>query len=417
MPELSLRSARSRIVIVALIVLSTTLSWSASYKVLYTFNGRHAENPSSGLVLDKAGNAYGTTAGGGFHHGTGGTVYQISPTTGFHLIYGFSGPDGLQPQGNVTIDDAGNLYGTTVYGGSNSKGCNNLGCGTVFMLSPPVNGGAWTETVLYSFSGGADGSNPQASVILDSAGNLFGTTKNGGDLGAGTVFELSEGGNGEWTESVIYSMSDGAFPLGGVIFDELGNLYGTTSLFGGGAGTVFALAPPQSGGTWTYSRLYSFGAQDGNDGLSPAAGVLFDSSGNLYGTTSVGGDFGQGTVFQLSPGQGGKWNESILHSFAGGTGDGANPQAALILDEAGNLFGTTLAGGGHGCFIGCGTIFELMPGQNGQWSERRLSVPFKGDFHNGAQPTTPLLLDESGRIYGTMLGGSEGDGVVFQLTP
>ena len=203
------------VAVATLILLATTFAWSGSYKVLHSFNVK-SMNPSSGLVADKAGNGYGTTAAGGFHNGKGGTVYEISPTTGFHLIYGFSGPDGMQPQGNLTIDDAGNLYGTTAYGGSNSKSCNNQGCGTVFMLSPPTNGGAWTETALYSFSGEDDGGNPQAGVILDSAGNLFGTTENGGNLQAGTVFELSEGDNGQWTETVIYSMSDGAFPLGGL---------------------------------------------------------------------------------------------------------------------------------------------------------------------------------------------------------
>ena len=396
----------------ALVLLTATFAWAGGYKVVHSFNDGKSMYPSSGLTVDNAGNAYGTTAGGGFHQGIGGTVYQISPTTGFHLIYAFSGPDGLQPQGNLAIDAAGNLYGTTIYGGSNTTGCNNQGCGTVFKLSPPTNGGAWTATVLFSFTGGTDGGNPQAGVTLDSSENLFGTTKNGGDLGAGTVFELSESGNNQWTETVIYSMSDGAFPLGGVIFDEQGNLYGTTSLFGGGAGTVFELSPPQSGESWTYNRLYSFGARGGNDGLSPAAGVVIDSSGNLYGTTTVGGDFGQGTVFQLSLSQG-QWNESILHNFAGGTGDGANPQAALVLDTAGNLYGTTFAGGGQGCSIGCGTVFQLLPTERGQWVERHFSFP--GSNQLGAQPASALLLSGT-RVYGTTTrGGSEASGVIFQI--
>ena len=171
--------------VAALVLLTATNAWSGGYKVLYNFNSTN-KNPSSGLITDAAGNGYGTTSGGG--HDDSGTVYELSRTTGYHLLFAFSnsGPGGRQPQGNLVFDSVGNLYGTTVYGGANKTGCSNAGCGVVFELSPPVNGGLWIETVLYSFCCQAnctDGANPQAGVIFDSAGNLYGTTEDGGDFG------------------------------------------------------------------------------------------------------------------------------------------------------------------------------------------------------------------------------------------
>ncbi|MBZ5570866.1 MAG: hypothetical protein LAO09_03180 [Acidobacteriia bacterium] len=399
----------NRILAVAsLILLSATLAWSGSYKVLHDFSGRLAKIPSSGLVLDAKGNAYGTTAEGGFHAGKGGTVYQLSPQTGFNIIYGFSGPDGMTPRGNLAIDADGNLYGTTVSGGGNKTGCNGAGCGTVFRLSPPTNGGTWTQTVLYSFKGGDDGANPQAGVVVDSAGNLYGTAMNGGTNDFGTVFQLAPGPNDTWVENLVHTFAgnEGGLPQGGLIFDAAGNLYGTSGA------TVFEITP--TGGGWSFIPLYFFNPRNG-DAAGAETGVIFDANGNLFGTSSFGGAFNLGTVFELTQSQG-SWTEAIIHSFAGGS-DGAKPESGLVLDSAGNLYGTTFAGGGNGCSgNGCGTLFELIPGQGGQWTERRFSFP-GGVPNRGVQPaSTPLLA--GGHIYGTTsAGGSEGAGVAFRIIP
>jgi uncharacterized repeat protein (TIGR03803 family) len=401
---------------------SANLAWSQSYKVIYAF-GEQAKNPSSGLVVDAAGNAYGTTAEGGY--GNRGTVYQLSPT-GFHIIYTFAGhPDGANPQGNLVLDTSGNLYGTTVSGGTAKTGCNNRGCGTVFKLTPPANGqGLWTETLLYNFTGGTDGSNPQAGVILDSAVNLYGTTEYGGSAGNGTVFELAVGEGGTYTESVLYNMEYGGNnPLGGLTFDSSGNLYATG--FGGprGGGEVYELSP-SSGGKWNYGLLYGFLVDSGStDGVGPAAAVVFDSSGNLYGTTLQGGAYrggsnpGYGTVYQLTPSSAG-WTETILYSFAGGS-DGYQPEASVALDSAGDVYGTTLYGGGtrsDDCLgKGCGTAFKLTPEVGGPWTENLFRFPYNKPL--GQYPNTPVLLDSAGNVSGTTTsGGTHGDGVIFRIT-
>ena len=310
--------------------------------------------------------------------------------------YTFSGnSDGASPASALISDSHGNLYGTAVYGG-NTSGSNcpgqdpPTGCGVVFELTPPSGGtGPWTETVLYTFQGGSDGAYPQSSLIFDSRGNLFGTTSNGGKLsgscsglgGCGVVFELSppSGGKAPWTETVLYTFqggNDGAFPYASLIFDSNGNLYGTTS--GGGTGldgTVFELSPPSgSPSTWTETALYSFTGS--SDGGSPLAGVIFDSSGNLYGTT-YSGAHGLGVVFELSPPSGGSgsWSEDVLFVFTG-HGDGGLPFAGLTFDSKGNLYGTTAIGGltsGATCKKsgGCGVVFELSPPGVGSddWTE------------------------------------------------
>ena len=242
---------------------------------------------------------------------------------------------------------------------------------TVFELSPKE-GDGYTETVLHSFGDGSnDGQNPEAGLILDGAGNLYSTTPVGGIHGWGTVFELSPREGGGYTETVLHSFdyngSDGAYPLAGLIFDGTGNLYGTTNeggihttCFGyPGCGTVFELLPRQGGG-WTETVLHSFGS--GTDGIVPAAGLIMDTAGNLYGTTYEGGIRGGGTVFELSPREGGGYTETVLHSFGSGT-DGYFPFAGLIFDAAGNLYGTTDYGGIHEtCDLNaCGTVFELVP--------------------------------------------------------
>ena len=289
-----------------------------------------------------------------------------------------AGTDGARPQAGLIFDAAGNLYGTTFYGGSLS--CDRpSACGTVFELSPPAAGRtAWTEMVLHSFINYTDGARPAAGLIFDAAGNLYGTTYEAGVSHYGTVFELSPpaAGRTAWTETVLHSFAGagGAVPAAGLIFDSGGHLYGTTYVGGvSDYGTVFELSPPTAGRTaWTETVLHRFA---GTDGTNPVAGLIFDAAGNLYGTTLGGGVSDYGTVFELSPPAAGRtaWTETVLHSFAGT--DGANPAAGLIFDAAGNLYGTAAWGGNPACplpppplasgglepFRGCGTMFELTP--------------------------------------------------------
>ena len=280
---------------------------------------------------------------------------------------------------------------------------------------------AWAASrykILYSFTGGADGSWPQfGQLILDTSGNLYGTTSGGGAFGDGVVFELIKNSDGTWTESVLYSFaggSDGASPYAGLTFDASGNLYGTTE--GGGAssaGTVFQLVP-NSDGTWTESVLYSF--TGGSDGANPWAGVIFDATGTLYGTTYLGGASGLGVVYKLTPNSGGTWTESVLHTFTGS--NGIHPVwGNLAFDTAGNLYGTTGAGGGGTCSswagTGCGVIFELKPQSDGSWKEHViLSLSGQSSYAN----PLGVVFDSAGNLYSS--AGSTGPpyGAVFKFT-
>ncbi|MGA2369618.1 MAG: choice-of-anchor tandem repeat GloVer-containing protein [Candidatus Korobacteraceae bacterium] len=288
------------------------------------------------------------------------------------LLYSFCAqtncPDGEYPYAGLIFDAAGNLYGTTQSGGNVGGNCGTYGCGTVFELTP-TGGGSWTEQVLHAFNG-TDGSTPFAGLIFDAAGNLYGTTEDGGAYGEGTVFELTLIAGGGWTEQVLYSFGngtgDGTAPIAGLIFDAAGSLYGTTvsggtyTCFGGDeCGTVFELTPTAGGG-WTEQVLHNFtGAY--NDGAYPYGDLIFDTAGNHYGTTSEGGNAGAGTAFELTPTEGGSWTQQVLHSFGIGT-DGARPNAGLVFDAAGNLYGTTYFGGTNNSMCSCnscGTVFEL----------------------------------------------------------
>ena len=276
-------------------------------------------------------------------------------------------------------------------------------------------GGSGTESALYSFAGGSDPKLPYAGLIFDKAGNLYGTTEFGGTNGQGTVFEITPTSSG-WTETVLYNFTgsaDGGQPYASLIFDSAGNLYGTTN-FGGssncnmGCGTVFKLTPGSGG--WTESVLYTF--TGGNDGREPYARLRFDAAGNLYGTTLLGGNIGSvcsegcGTVFKLTPGTSG-WTESVLYAFQG-AGDGAAPYDGLALDAAGNLYGTAYTGGASAD----GVIFKLTPGTSG-WTESVLHT-FKG-LWDGKYPYGDLILDATGNLYGTAYQGGSGYGVVFEL--
>jgi uncharacterized repeat protein (TIGR03803 family) len=293
--------------------------------------------------------------------------------------FGFSkGDKGFFPWAGLALDAAGNLYGTTSSGGAYEGSCGGYACGVVFQLKRGSNG-QWTEKVLHSFQhNGKDGFDADdVGVTIDASGNLYGTTQAGGapgtgcgGYGCGTIFELTPGANGKWTEKVLHSFNgkDGANPDATLILDSAGNLYGTTTSGGAvgcdgnsGCGTVFELMPGANG-KWTEKVLRSFFRP-----REPLGGVIFDAAGNLYGTTLDGGRYCCGTVFELSPGANGKWTETVLHSFGqrdGSLGDGVSPTGNLIFDAHGNLYGTTVWGGNigvQGCGGGCGTVFEITP--------------------------------------------------------
>jgi uncharacterized repeat protein (TIGR03803 family) len=389
---------------------------SGSENALYSFaGGSDPQHPYAGLVFDKAGNLYGTTQSGG---NTGqGTVFEISPNSNGTwtetVLYSFTGStDGGQPYGSLVFDAAGNLYGTTSYGGNSN--C-NLGCGTVFKLTP--GSGGWTESVLYAFTGGNDGRQPSARVLLDSAGNLYSTTLLGGNVGSvcssgcGTVFKLTPGSSG-WTESVLYAFeggADGASPYAALSFDPSGNLYGTAYAGGtSGNGTIFKLTLGSSG--WTQSVLHTFSG--GSDGKYPYGDLILDAAGNLYGTAFQGGA-GYGLVFELLPNSKGGFRERVLHPFH--NTPAGNPVAGLVMDAAGNLYGTTMLGVTQtSCGGGCGALFELSPVSGGPWTYK--VVHDFGRGVDGYHPTGDLILDSAGNLYGTtQAGGADGSGMVFQI--
>jgi len=338
--------------------------------------------------------------------------------------------DGANPYAKLIFDSVGNLYGTTGAGGFSRCFVYN-GCGTVFELTPGDDG-KWTEKVLYNFCSAtncADGAIPYAGLIFDSAGNLFGTTYGGGSSGCpgqgcGTVFELTPGDDGKWTEKVLHRFGfgppayDGTTPeFGSLIFDKVGNFYGTT-FYGGkcvdgpGCGTVFQLKR-HAKGPWTEVVLHSFQA-NGKDGHNPYFGLVFDAAGNLYGTTFLGGrssscNQGCGTVFQLTSGTEGRWSEKVLYSFNGKDGIGAADN--LILDSKGNLYGNTNAGGTYSR----GTVFRLSPVAGGKWKELLYSFKPDGD---GDFPGGGLIFDSAGNLYGTTYaGGAYNGGMVYKFIP
>ena len=334
-------------------------------------------------------------------------------------LYEFRGAaDGRGPKGNLIFDAAGNLYGTTLYTGK-TEYC----CGTVFELTPTASG-PWKQTTLYSFKGGDDGGVPNGSgLVFDNAGNLYGTTSEYGQGGYGTVFELSPTATGGWTQTVLYSFrggSDGAAPESGLVFDKVGNLYGETPAGGGktngaciygGCGTIFELTPGSDG--WTENLLYSFSG--GTDGGGPAGGLDMDAAGNLYGAASFGANSscpsGCGAAFELSPGTGGTWTESVLYAFSGR--DGSNPLGPLILSRDGDLYGATETGGPT---CNCGTVFELSPNSEGGWNQNILYA-FTGGS-DGLYPQTGLVEDKTGSFYGaTYEGGAYNMGTIFKIFP
>jgi uncharacterized repeat protein (TIGR03803 family) len=400
--------------------LSTTCL-SQTEQVLYSFQGSSDGSEPVGGVTVRGSNLYGTTSFGG---AVGfGTVFQLHRTaTGWlkQVLYNFTGAsDGGFPSARVIFDTSGNLYGVTSSGGATSaNGCAPSGCGVVFELQ--FSGGRWHEEVIHSFIS-SDGSGPGSDLIFDNKGNLYGTTAGGGNAscfgGCGTVFQLARSGGG-WTFSSLYAFSggaDGASPLGGQLaIDASGNLYGTTSSQGDAAcncGTVFELSP--SGGSWQENTLYRF--TGGPDGAYPDAHVRF-RGGSIFGSTCCGGAHGAGVVFQLRS-LGGAWIERPIYTFLDGS-DGSSPGFQITFDPTGNIYGMTLTGGNTGCGFpsSCGTVYKLTS-SSGRWSKTTLYsfMPNGGDAHS---PAGSVTLDSVGNIYGaTDEGGTTNNGAIFEITP
>ena len=395
-----------------------------TYSVLYNFTGgQDGAAPRAGVTLDRGGNMYGTTSAGGNLDGNcsvhlvgcggvfrlkhSGSAWVLSP------LYGFQWTDGAEPYARVVFGPDGTLYGTTRGGGHPAMDCNSIGCGVVFNLRPPATVCKtalcpWTENLLWVFRYDlALGGNPlYGDLIFDPAGNILGTTWISNQQTYGGIFKLVPSGS-SWTFSFVYQLpfsgDGGELPYAGVIADSAGNLYGTTS--GGGPprhGVVYELTP--SGSQWTEQLLYSF--QNGSDGGTPIGGLVFDRAGNLYGTTLTGGAGGGGTVYELSP-SAGSWTLTTLHSFSGTFGS----FAVLTMDASGNLYGTTVADGA----FGQGNVFKLTH-SNGGWTYTSL-YDFTGG-NDGGQPYGQVTLDASDNLYGTTwTGGAHGQGVVWEITP
>jgi len=364
------------------------LDSAGQLSVLYTFTGGPNGSEPGGLSRDPAGNLYGTTPGGILSLGT---VWEVAAGGQYTQLSHFVGPtDGTSPLAGLLRDSAGNLYGTTELGGP-------ANAGVVYKISA-----SGQETILYSFKGAPDGANPSGpygGVIQDSAGNLYGTTSSGGAASLGMVYKLDAGGQ----ETVLHSFTgspDGSAPLAGVILDAAGNLYGTTSAGGMfNYGTVFKL---DASGHETI--LHNFRSDP--DGATPHAGVIRDASGNLYGTTLLGGFFNSGIVYELDA----AGKETVLHTFQGADGgDGSFPDAGVVRDEAGNLYGTTSNGGTLDA--NAGTVYEIDAAGN-----ETVLYAFASEA-SGLDPTAGLILDAAGNLYGTAAGGVLRNGVVFELSP
>jgi uncharacterized repeat protein (TIGR03803 family) len=384
--------------------LAVQTSQAQTFVTLHGFTGSTDGGFPSRLILDSSGNLYGTTYQGGDYHcdpanpGRGcGVVYRMDTEGNETVLFSFRPlPDAEFPSAGLVQDSAGNLYGTTEWGGASNFG-------TIFKLDR-----SGKETVLYSFTGGKDGRHPAAGLVLDRAGNLYGTTTYGGNLscvikrtedGCGVVFKLNKYGK----ETVLHRFvgTDGGWPMADLLRDSQGNFYGTTTSGTTNAGTAFKISH-----TGQFSVLHRFG---GNlDGYTPHSELIRDSAGNLYGTTESGGVSNYGTVYRIDTTR----HETILHNFTLGA-DGGLPDGGLILDADGNLYGTTALGGDPSCNggSGCGTIFKLNI--NGTETVLHNFEKKPGEF-----PAAKLVMDSSGSLYGTTAGDDLANyGSVFKLIP
>jgi uncharacterized repeat protein (TIGR03803 family) len=370
---------------------------SQTYTVIHNFTakGNDGATPYGGPILDGKGNLYGTTYLGGT--AGAGSVYKLSPSGSswkYTSLYSFKGGhDGAGPAFGSLAIGANGLFGTTEGGG-------NLG--VVFAVCACVT----KEKVIHSFGNANDGAQPIGGVVFDNAGNFYGTTSLGGAFGNGIVYKGTRYGQG-WIENPIYSFNNNGDPINppaGVTLDAQGNIYGTSSLGGAnGFGAVYKLSPSASG--WTETVLYNFQSLD--DGANPVGGVIVDSAGHLFGTTFDGGVNGGGTVYEMTPSTNG-WTFTTIYSFVGGY---SGPYNKLTLDANGNLYGFTNSAGA----FGLGTIFKLSPGSGG-WTLTDLHDFAGGD--DGGQPYGSVAVDAKGNVFGTaVVGGTDNQGVVFEITP
>lgn len=392
-------------VLITAVLFAGTARAGTSGKILYSFaGGTDGEYLDTELARDSAGNLYGTSVQGGTYGS--GTVFQVTPAGIHTVLYSFTGgADGGEPYKGVTLDSQGNLYGTAVTGGSGS--CEG-GCGVVFKLTN--SNGVWTQTVIHAFKG-ADGSGPGSPVAVDKFGNVFGTTPTGGTYGMGTLYLIQPSGS-NWKFRVIHTFTGGADGGGGsagrLLIDPSGNLFGVCTAGGvNGLGTVYEVS--RVNGQIQFTTLYAF--KDTPDGALPYSGLVFDKSGNLYGTTYYAGANDLGTVYMLSKNSG-TWTESVLYSFQGGA-DGGSPISSLVADGHGNFYGTTSAEGAPG---GYGTVFKMTPSASGTWTEsvvyRFPGAPGLGNAYNG------LITDGAGKFYGTTVhGGTTDDGAIYGFRP
>src|SRR5207248_3353836 len=391
----------------AVFVLSLAAATATTTDVIFSCEEDEGEYADTDLETDSAGNIYGTTVLG-WDFGSG-TVFKLSHTsTGWvqTVLYSFtSGADGGEPYKGVTIDRQGNLYGTAVSGGSGS--CEG-GCGVVYKLTN--SGGTWTQTVIHAFTGGDDGSGPGARVTVDRNGDIYGMTPTGGTYGVGTIYKIHPDA-GTWDFQVVHTFTggaDGSSGSAGRMLLNHGRLYGAATTGGVyGSGVIFQLTPTPVG-EWDFKTLYSFHGQP--DGSFPYGALLRAAAGNFYGTTYYGGRNGIGAVYELTPRPIGEWRERVIYSFQNGS-DGNSPISNLVRDAGGNLYGTTSEGG-----LGSGTIFKLSPISGGQWTEtlvHSFAGPPDGGFsYNG------MVVDRFGNFYGaTVHGGTADDGCVYQFTP
>lgn len=396
----------SRVLTAAAIVVTLAMgAWAQTETILHTFtNGSDGGSPYAGLAIDSKGNLYGTAQLGG--SASAGAVFEISPSSNGtwteNVIYNFTGfqgtGDGAYPTGGVTFDSKGNLYGTTAFGGL-------YGQGSVYELSPGSNG-TWTEKVLYSFTGGSEGGGMflAEGLVIDPSGNIYGAALGGGAYGFGVVFQLTPGSDGTWTETLLHTFTgqnDGEFPYGRLLMDAQGHLYGTAAGGPHDYGVLYGLAPG-SNGVWTEKNIYAF---TGIGGLQwPISGLASDQAGNLYVAEYF-------ALEKFTRNSNGTFTPTSVHQFTGGS-DGADAESGLIFDKAGRIYGTTYSGGAH-----FGTVYQATPNANGSWTERVLHK-----FTGGSDGQNPsfgaLVMDASGNLYGaTSGGGASGYGVVFQVKP
>ncbi len=423
-------------IVIAIFLLTSGASAAGKYISLYKFTGGTYGTSPSGLILGQDGKLYGTTWNGGNVKqcdGRGcGMVFALAKNADGNwaesVLYTFSGGnDGAGPA-NLVFDQAGNLYGTAGSGGDLNY-CGGYGCGAIFKLVPNPDG-SWTKSQLYAFTSYSDGDDPN-NLIIDTAGNLYGTTYYGGNpaycngSGCGTAFKLTPNPDGSWTESLLYAFTGAKYGRNpsGLVLDGAGNLYGTLEGAGGrhGSGVIYKLTSNPDG-SWTESVLHSFCSLPScKDGWGPYGGLIFDAAGNLYGTTFYGGGHkDSGVAYELTPNPDGSWTETVLHRFCSSVNcpDGRHSYAGLTLDTAGSLYGTTSSGGdlNYCGGYGCGLVFKLAPTSGGRWKETVLHR-FQG--HPGSNPVEGVIFDAAGNLYGTTPGynSSRTGGSVFEITP